>query len=115
MCGEPRLIPFTTIEQPLRQLLVEFGPPRQSVHPEYPFWRLQNDGLWQVEAQAALEPRKASSDRKKSELVNIYCARGFPEPIHALLAEDPHIVAQAAEILVSRHFPASLRAASMGG
>ena len=31
------------IDGELRELLIEFGPGRKSYHPEYPFWRLQND------------------------------------------------------------------------
>jgi putative restriction endonuclease len=48
--GEPADIPFTQVDADLTGLLKEFGPPRQSYHPEYPFWRLQNDGVWVVHA-----------------------------------------------------------------
>src|SRR5690242_10590587 len=43
-----RLLPWNDIEEPLRRLLEEFGTPRTSQHPEYPFWYLQTDGLWEV-------------------------------------------------------------------
>jgi len=36
------------LEPDLERLLFEFGPPRKAYHPEYPFWRLQNDGVWEV-------------------------------------------------------------------
>jgi predicted restriction endonuclease len=39
---------YADIEEPLRDLLVEFGPPRRSYHPEFPFWYLKNDGVWEV-------------------------------------------------------------------
>lgn len=32
----------------LKKLLVEFGPSRRSYHPEQPFVRLKNDGIWQL-------------------------------------------------------------------
>jgi hypothetical protein len=48
---------FEGIEDELRHLLVQYGPPRKSVHPEYPFWRLQSYGLWQVEGGSALSRR----------------------------------------------------------
>jgi len=40
-----RFIPYTEVDERLRQLLIDFGPTRKSYHPEYPFWRLQNDGI----------------------------------------------------------------------
>lgn len=43
--GEARLTPFPVVEAQLRDLLRDFGPPpRQTAHPEFPFWRLQGDG-----------------------------------------------------------------------
>ena len=44
----PDEVTFTEIEDTVRDLLFEFGPSRKSYHPEYPFWRLQNDGIWEV-------------------------------------------------------------------
>ena len=46
--GGERLISYADVDRELRKLLKEFGPPRKSYHPEYPFWRLQNDGVWEV-------------------------------------------------------------------
>jgi predicted restriction endonuclease len=46
--AEQRLIPFAEVDVDLRSLLLEFGPERKAYHPEYPFWRLQNDGIWEL-------------------------------------------------------------------
>lgn len=40
---ERRLIRFTETRAELTSLLRDFGPPRKSYHPEYPFWHLQSD------------------------------------------------------------------------
>ena len=40
---------FSEVEPALRGLLDAFGAPRPAQHPEYPFWRLQNDGLWTLD------------------------------------------------------------------
>jgi putative restriction endonuclease len=45
LCGEPRMVPYAQVDRDLGKLLMEFGPRRQSYHPEYPFWQLQNDKL----------------------------------------------------------------------
>jgi putative restriction endonuclease len=37
-------VPFTPVDEVVGALLREFGPPRKSYHPEYPFWRLRSDG-----------------------------------------------------------------------
>jgi predicted restriction endonuclease len=47
--GGPNSVAFRHVAPKLTELLKEFGPTRQSYHPEYPFWRLQNDGLWFVD------------------------------------------------------------------
>src|SRR5690349_19311090 len=41
-------VTFPEAEPQLTALLREFGPARKSDHPEQPFWRLQNDGVWTV-------------------------------------------------------------------
>jgi hypothetical protein len=48
--GDPGAIPFRNVDRDLTPMLKEFGPRRQSYHPEYPFWRSQNDGVSAVTA-----------------------------------------------------------------
>jgi putative restriction endonuclease len=64
--GAPRMIPYAEIDRELDRLLMEFGPRRQSYHPEYPFWQLQNDGLWEVSPTEGLTARRSNTDAKKS-------------------------------------------------
>jgi putative restriction endonuclease len=59
--GERGDIPFREVDRDLTALLKEFGPTRQSYDPEYPFWRLQNDGVWAV--QAAGRPTSGGGGR----------------------------------------------------
>src|ERR1035438_7394214 len=60
--GHDRLAAFNLLEGDLERLLSDFGPPRSSIHPEYPFWRLQRDGVWQVSSPVVLEPRRGNTD-----------------------------------------------------
>jgi putative restriction endonuclease len=60
---------------------MEFGPRRQSYHPEYPFWRLQNDDLWELTNAEELETRRGNTDAKKTELLEHKVAGGFPPEI----------------------------------
>src|SRR5262249_22937873 len=52
--GDTTDIPCRDVEHDLTDLLQEFGPPRRSNHPDFPFWRLQNDGVWKVSAAGPL-------------------------------------------------------------
>ena len=49
-------VPFTPVDEVVGALLREFGPPRKSYHPEYPFWRLQSDGMREIPAAMACPP-----------------------------------------------------------
>ncbi|MBL6995468.1 hypothetical protein [Desulfobacula sp.] len=62
---EPRLQEYRTIAPILEKALRLFGPRTDKVHPEYPFWRLQNDKLTEVVADGPLETRSGSNDPKK--------------------------------------------------
>ena len=103
--GEPRLVPFETIDAKMRELLLEFGPPRRSLHPEYPFWRLQNDGLWIVESDGPMTPRVGHEDPRKSELIARQARGGFPQELQRVLQASPPLVHRLADQLLSAHFP----------
>jgi predicted restriction endonuclease len=75
--GETADIPFKQLDADLTGLLKEFGPSRQSYHPEYPFWRLQNDGVWLVHSSGPLTPRQSSTDPKKSDLLALSAGRSI--------------------------------------
>jgi putative restriction endonuclease len=108
--GETADIPFQQVDADLTRLLKEFGPPRQSYHAEYPFWRLQNDGVWVVHASGPLTPRRSSSDAKKSDLLAQGATGGFSPEVQAALHADPALVAEIAARLLESHFPQSIHA-----
>ena len=70
---EPRMIPYVEIDRELGKLLMEFGPHRQSYHPEYPFWRLQNDGIWEVSPKEGLTSRTATRTLRKASCSSLTC------------------------------------------
>lgn len=104
-----RLLSFRELEKPLTDLLRTYGPHRKSFHPEYPFWRLQQDGLWEVPGGSHLLRRKSHSDPLKSELLQKNVKGGFPAEIYATLAAKPELVKRIAEQLVTSHFPESIQ------
>src|SRR2546421_12341517 len=54
-------IAFAEVDPDLASLLKEFGPPHRTSS-VYPFWRLQNDGVWVVQADGELKSRKGNTD-----------------------------------------------------
>jgi putative restriction endonuclease len=106
--GEPRALPYAEVDPALQGLLRAFGPPRRSYHSEYPFWRLQRDGVWEVQGAEHVMSRQSNTDAKKSDLLKFNVSGGFPPSIYALLREHPRLVAEIACDLLERNFPASI-------
>ena len=99
---------FEQCEPRLRALLREFGPPRKALHPEYPFWRLQNDKLWLVATDAAVPAGPADGDPTVSSLRAAHARGEFtPDVRKALLAKPGNIATIAAEVLEAS-FPETL-------
>jgi len=106
--GEPREIPYVEVDRDLRELLIEFGPERKSYHPEYPFWRLQNDGIWELRNAEYVEARQSNTDAKKTELIKYGVIGGFTSEIYEMLSGNARLVSEIALDILAQHFPLSL-------
>ena len=104
---ESRLMTFDEVEEPLRRLLEDFGPPRKSYHPEFPFWHLQSDGIWEVEADD-LVMRKGSSSPTVRSLRDHEAEAGLVAEVYDNLLGDTRLVVQAAEEILDSYFPPSI-------
>lgn len=105
---EDRLLPFSEIEGSLTELLNRYGPKRKSQHPEQPFWRLQNDGIWEVAHEGEIIFRKGSNNPVKSELIRKEAKGGFISEIFDLLKDNRDLRNEIALSLLEAHFPPSL-------
>ena len=106
--GEPRMVQFKQVDKVVGTLLNEFGPRRKSTHPEYPFWRLQNDGLWELDNTEHVKTRKGNTDAKKSDLLRYNVSGGFPNAIHEKLSKNKLLTAELVGNLLSENFPGTL-------
>jgi putative restriction endonuclease len=104
---EPRL-EFSAIQERLAVLLREFGPPRKSVHPEYPFWHLQTDGYWQVEDANQFPMKKGGYSPPKSELLRRDAAGAVPPDYWSALCEDPLLRGEITSALLDSFWPPTL-------
>lgn len=97
-----RLIPYTEIEEPLAELLIEFGSPRARVHPNYPYWRLQGDGVWNVagleDAGYPLNSDPPIADLRRSE-------GGLTPDVWSAVRADPDFRRDLARLLLDENFP----------
>lgn len=89
--GEPSRVQFKELHEPLARLLKEFGPRRQTYHPEYPFWHLQSDG--HTDADITVQTCW-DADRLDLGRVGINPA---PEKLCTIAARDPEIMEWAYE------------------
>ena len=106
--GEPRMVEYAQVDRDIGRLLVEFGPRRQSYHPEYPFWRLQNDRLWELSQTEGLSVRRGNTDAKKSELLEHNVQGGFPPEVFEELSRNKTLARQIVQDLLDANFPETL-------
>ncbi len=108
--GQPRLVDFNDAEGELRDLISRFTPGRTRVHPEYPFWRLQADGLWEVEEAGSFSRRASNTDPPLSELRERHAKGGLPSELDEALRADSGAAEALALLVVRRFFDSSNQA-----
>lgn len=96
---------YAEADEAVGKLLRDFGPPRKSFHPEYPFWWLQSDGLWIVSADGELRPRKSGNNPPKGELLRKGAVGRLPAEDERLLSAHPELIRTAAREILERNFP----------
>jgi hypothetical protein len=104
--GLPRLVSFVEVEPQLRALITEFS--STPSHPEYPFWRLQADGLWDVPEASQLPSRASNSDPPVSVLRARGVQGGLPIHYDELLRARGDVLDQAVTTTL-QYFPVELR------
>lgn len=106
--GLTRLQEFDSVCRVLGEALRRFGPPAVSVHPEYPFWRLQHDELAIVEADGPLDIRVSNNDPKVSSLRKQNARGGLVSDDYELLLGNIELQSIAVHKILDTHFPASI-------
>ena len=96
---EKRLVRYEDVEARLRQLLERFGPPRQVTHPEFPFWHLQTDGIWEIPDRDSLPKKKGGRSVSAATLRRLGVQGELPTGLDQLLRTDPELIETAAVTL----------------
>jgi putative restriction endonuclease len=103
--GNTGFIPYTTIEPKLKELLLDFGPKRDALYPNFPFTKLANDNLWQFNKPELLDTKQDYS----SKFLRDHDLQGkFPEEIANQLKQQPELLRSITMVLLEQNFPDTL-------
>lgn len=94
-----RLITFLSYENELSIFKAEFG----SFPVHYPFGRLVNDGVWEVENYDGLI-KSSSGDISRTEIIQRNVKGGLTLDVYQALASDNDLVLRIADLLLGRYF-----------
>ena len=103
-----RFFKYKDIHDKLKQLLIEFGPTRRNYHPEYPFYRLKNDGIWELKNIEKLVLKKDPNDVSKQDLIKFNIKGGFKKDIFDTFISNPSIKNQIVNQILEANFPISI-------
>ena len=106
--GKPRFMSYAEIESDVKQLIADFGPPRKSFYPEYPFWHLQSDGIWELQNAENIKKRKAGSSASRAELLRCNVNGGLKKEIYDPVSRDKKLLGEIAMILLEGSFPSTV-------
>jgi putative restriction endonuclease len=106
--GERRMMEYAQVDRDLRKLVIEFCPRRKSYHPEFPFWHLQSDGLWELSDTRDLVKRTGSNSPTKITLLTNNVQGGFPPEVFDELSRNNGLAREIVQDLLDAHFPETI-------
>ncbi|HEY3489463.1 MAG TPA: HNH endonuclease [Candidatus Deferrimicrobiaceae bacterium] len=109
VAGGDATVEFAAADSRLKALLDEFGPGNSGASRHYPFWHLQSDGVWSLEAPFELLNRPMGATPTIGELRSSKVRGGFPVWIREAFQKDPALISIVAQRVVAAHFPESIR------
>lgn len=101
---KPRMIAFPVVDLKLKLLFLKFyqdGLAKSNTH--YPFGRLENDGLWEIEKSAELQ-RTSVGHLFKSELIEKNIHGGLAFSIDEALRADKSLLLEISQDLLDQYF-----------
>jgi putative restriction endonuclease len=103
--GNTGFIPYTSIEPRLKDLLLDFGPNRKTLYPNFPFTKLANDNLWQFDKPELLNTKHDYS----SKYLRDHDLMGkFPDEVTSELKQNPELLQRVVEMILEQNFPETI-------
>lgn len=109
--GAPRMVEFTEVDAPFKELLAAFGPSSAAKSRHYPFWHLATDGhgaLWELNGPREVLGRSAGATPNIGELRAHHIKGGFPADIDDALRHHPGLLQAVALRVLDSYFPSTL-------
>jgi len=103
--GGPNRFPFKDLVEDLEKALQEFGLPRQSLHPESPFWHLQDDDFWVVENKTEIPISEGTSEPGKKVLLEHNAVAIVPAPAWSAIETDLPLIENLTTMIVNKFWP----------
>ena len=98
-------ISFADAAEPLKDLLREYSPTGSALHPEYPFFYLQNDGLWTLDPAVTTAPGRSPS---AGQLRSVHATGSLPTEFVEAIRRDPLLFGGIVRHLLDYNFEPSL-------
>ncbi len=102
--GKGRLLPYPVVDDNFGDILAEFGPRRSKQGTLYPFWRLQNDEIWEL-TNADSVRLTASCDPFKTDLIDFNVHGGFLAEIADQMQTDSSLTSEIVNLMLEGQFP----------
>ncbi len=107
LADKPRMVAFNSVDAELTKLIRLFGPHHGSVPTEQPFWRMQNDDVWEVDIRD-LDILDSSGFPRVPMLREHGIMGGLKDSYYRAMQDDPNLAWRVVLSLLESHFPASL-------
>lgn len=105
--NEPRLAPFKVVDAELTRLLIRFGPHGRQHGTYYPFWRLQNDDVWEID-RPHLVNVTSSGNPHRLDLVRHSIQGGLRREYYERFQNYPNLALGVISLLLDDHFAPTL-------
>ncbi|GAA4435793.1 HNH endonuclease [Pontibacter saemangeumensis] len=103
--GNAGFIPYSYIEPKLKELLLDFGPQRKTLYPNFPFTKLANDNLWQFNKPELLDTKQ---DYTSKFLLSNDLQGKFPDSVTEQIRHNPELLRNVVETILEQNFPETL-------
>jgi len=87
------LVSYSEVCQPLKELIQVYSGSKHA-HPEYPFWYLQNDHLFEVYYESGLQFRKGKDFPPHSQMLKCNAVGKLPFWIEKILKKNDELLVQ---------------------
>lgn len=105
--GHARFFEFSEIDEPLRKLLVDFGPARRTHHSELPFWHLASDGMWELRNIDLPKSTIGSASAKRKMLIGNRALGGLTSACYEQI-KNPGTMRTAVQAILHTSFPETI-------